>query len=169
MSLFSFLARKTFALAVVFCLSTALSFTGCKTESEHEPGSENTGFVLEGVWTSPYDSYVITKTTVAYIMDNSSWGSDDGIVKGSIEEAVRFSNNAGVLIIKVTEAEFMGNTVGYFTGVYYCDGTETSIKIANAFNADFTPVETSTLADAKSTFTVDHADNHVTMYGSYKR
>ena len=165
MSLFRFFVRNIFALAVLFCLSTAFLFTGCKTE----PESGNNGFVLEGVWTSPYDSYVITKTTVDYIMDNSSWGSDDGIVKGSIEEAVRFSNNAGVLIIKVTESESMGNTVGYFTGVYYCDGTKTSIKIANAFNADYTPVETSTLAAAKSIFTVDNENNHVTMYGSYKK
>jgi hypothetical protein len=139
----------------------ALLFSGCQTDDEE-------GFVLEGVWKAQYDSYTITKTAVSYLMDNSEWGFPDSILNGSIEKSVKFSDNAGVLIIKVT-ASTTGNTVGKYTGVYYRDGTKSFIKMGNATDASYAPVEKGTLAEAQSTFTVDNVGNHISMWGDYSK
>jgi hypothetical protein len=144
---------------VLFCL--ALLFSGCPTE-------EDKGFVLEGVWKSPYDSYTITKTTVSYLMDNSGWGGLDSVLNGSIEKSVKFSDNAGVLIIIVTEST-TGNTAEKYTGVYYSDGTKSSIKMGNAMDINYDPVEKGTLAEAQSAFTVDNVGNHISMWGDYTK
>jgi hypothetical protein len=160
MNLFKIINRKYTGIIVPLII---LLFTGCQVDDN------DSDFVLEGIWKSPYDSYTITKTTVDYFMDNSSFDGDNGILKGSIEENIKFTANAGVLIIKVTESAAIGNTVGYFTGIYYSDGTNISIRMANAINADYSPAETSTLAAAKSTFTVDNVGNHVSMWGTYTR
>ena len=155
-----FLAQGAFALAVMFCLTTALLYTGCNIEPEE-------GFVLEGEWKSPFDSYTVTSTSVDYFMDNSEWGSPNSVLKGSIKKTVSFSENAGVLIILVTEASDF--TVGKYAGVYYKEGAKNSVKMATAFNTDYSPLEVDTLAIAQTLFTVNNADTHVTLWGSYTK
>jgi len=150
-----------FAFAVMFCLSTAILFTGCKTD----PESEDTGFIPAGEWASSYDSYAITETGVEY---------DDGYgtLKGAIEKAVDFSNNAGVLIIKIT-ASSGDFTVGKYTGVYYSAYTSTSIKLANVWvqgsDGSYQPLEADSLSAAMSIFSVDNVGNHVSYWGVYTK
>jgi hypothetical protein len=160
MFLFNSLHRMRMRIVFAFIVMTMVFLTlACSTEVA------DTGFVLEGKWESPYDSYTITKTTIDYLMDNSAWGFPDTILKGSIEKAVNFSGNAGALIIKVTESSDF--TPGKYAGVYYRDGTKKSIKMATAFNADYSPLEKDTLSEAESLFTVDSA--LIEMWGSYTK
>jgi hypothetical protein len=162
MSLFRFFARKTFALAVLFCLSTALLFTGCKMEPELGPYFENTGFIPVGTWIAEWDSYTITNTSVEY-----------GELKGAIEKAIGFPANAGVLIIKITASDDYGNyTVGKYTGVYYSEYTSTRIKLANAWvmGSGFAhPAEADSLSAAVSLFCVDNVSDHVYIFGVYTK
>jgi len=156
MSLFRFFARKPFALAVLFCLSTALLVTGCN----QEPDSENTGFVPVGEWAAEWDSYTITNTSVEY-----------GVLKGAIEKAIDFSTDAGVIIIKITESS--GDfTVGKYTGVYYSAYTSTSIKLANVWlegSEGWYPLEAASLPAAVSLFSVDNVSDHVSYWGVYTK
>jgi len=156
MSLFRFCARKPFALAVVFCLSTALLFTGCKTD----PEPEDTGFVPVGEWAAQWDSYTITDTGIEY-----------GELKGDIEKAIDFSDNAGVLIIKIT-ASSGDFTVGKYTGIYYSAYTSTTIKLANVWlegNEGWYPLEADSLSAAVSLFNVDNVGGHVSYWGDYSK
>jgi hypothetical protein len=142
----------------------AVWFNGCKTDTDEE-------FILEGVWTGFGDSYTITKTSVHYAMDESEW---EGTIypgmklKGVIEKTEKFTNNAGVLIIKVTEAT-TGNTVEKYTGVYYSEGTKSSVKMGNAVDENNDPIEEDTLDKAQSTFTVDNVDSHISYWGNYTK
>jgi len=154
-----FFARKPFALVVLFCLSTALLFTGCKMEPELV--SDNAGFIPVGEWKSDYgDSYTITDTSVVY---------DDGFGYGdftsTILRASDFSADSGVLIIKITSSS-VGFTVDKFTCVYYKGYTASHVYLANPIDGSYAPIEKNTLAEAKNTFTVDNVETHVTYWGS---
>jgi len=156
MSLF---ARNVFTLAVVFCLSTTLLFTGCKTESD----TVDTGFIPLGEWTSLYDAYNITNTGVEY---------DDGYgnFNGAIEKAIDFSANAGALIIKIT-ASSGDFTVGKYTGIYYSEYASDSIKLANVWlegsDGNWHPLEADSLSAAVSLFKMDNVGDHVSSWGVY--
>jgi hypothetical protein len=149
--------RKVFALAVLFCLSAVLLFTGCNSE----PDTVDTGFIPVGEWTSEWDGYVITKTSVEYEE-----------LKGTIEKAIDFSVGAGVIIIKIT-ASSGDFTVGKYTGVYYSEYTSTSIKLANVWledsEGDWYPLETDSLSAAMSLFSVDNVGDHVSYWGVYTK
>ena len=159
MSLFRFSARNVFALAVVFCLSTALLVTGCSTDDD----PADTGFIPAGEWTSLYDAYTITNTGVEY---------DDGYgnFNGAVEKAIDFSANAGALIIKIT-ASSGDFTVGKYTGIYYSEYTSDSIKLANVWlegsDGNWHPLEADSLSAAVSLFKVDNVGDHVSSWGVY--
>jgi len=135
----------------------------CQEDGSHV----DTGFVPVGEWKS-YDSYSIKKDSVNYFMAGSEYEGvpyPDTVLKGSIEKAVDFSKDSGVLIIKITEATY--NTVGKFTGIYYSEYTRSSIKMSTAY-ADGS-VEADTLTAALSLFSVDNVGNHVAMWGTYTK
>ena len=154
-----FLSRK-FLYVLVF-LSAAHFFTGC---SMGDNEIEDTGFIPAGIWDSGFDSYEITNNSLYYFMEGSEWEGvqwPPTILKGNIAEAVDFSANAGVLIIRVSEAS--SNTVGSYTGVYYRDFTGSSIRLATAIGPapDFLPIEVTSLSAALSLFTVDNSIVHI--------
>jgi len=156
MSLFRFFARKPFELAVLFCLSTALLLTGCGMGGDFV----DTGFIPVGEWAAKWDSYTITNTSVEY-----------GELKGTIEKAIDFSANAGVLIIKIT-ASSGDFTVGKYTGIYYSAYTSTSIKLANVWlegGEGWYPLEAASLSAAISLFSVDNVGDHVSYWGVYTK
>ena len=146
-----------FSLAVIFLI------TSCDS-------STDSSFHIEGAWVGFGDYYNISSTTIRHTTDESEW---DGVVYpgtelvGAIEESVSFTSNSGVLIIRITSAN-NGFTVGKYTGVYYKDGEKASVRIANPW-VNFIPVETDTLALARSLFTVDNVNTHVSMWGSYTK
>ena len=135
-------------------LIISLLIAGCSDDNEHI----DTGFIPVGEWIDQFDSYTITKDFVDYLMF-------DMVLKGSIEKAVDFTNNSGVLIIKITEATY--HTTGKYTGIYYTDYTNTTIKMATAFAEG--NVEADTLTAAMNLFTVDNAGTHVNYWGTYTK
>jgi len=160
------LVRKHISCVVLLMI---LLLIGC---SQGE--NDTAGFVLEGKWVSPYDSYSITKTTVDYFSAGSEYGGEtypDTILKGNIEKHVTFTANAGVLIIKVTEASDYSYTVNKYTCVYYSEGTKNSIKLANPIGTapDYAPIDVDSLSAAESLFTVDNVGTHVSMWGTYTK
>jgi len=161
MTLFRFFARNIFALVVLFCLSAGLLFTGCNTE----PENENSGFIPLGEWISEWDSYTIKENSVEF---------DDGYgnFNGDIEKAVDFSNDAGVLIIKITVSSG-GFTVGKYTGIYYSDYSSTGIKLANGWlqgsDGNWHQIEADSLSASESLFTVDNVGDHVSWWGVYTK
>jgi hypothetical protein len=161
---FGFFSRFTrcsaSALLVLFCLLTAVLFNGCKPEEDEH---ENTGFIPVGEWTSEWDNYIITGTSVEHTGFNS--------YKSTIAKAIDFSNDAGVIIIKITESDNF--IVNKYTGVYYSEYTSTSIKLADVWfegNPDeWYPLETDSLSQAESLFSVDNVGDHVGAWGSYTK
>ncbi|MCL2879245.1 MAG: hypothetical protein FWF29_03280 [Treponema sp.] len=128
---------------------------------------EDTGFIPVGDWASAYDSYTITDTTLDYFMAGSEYDGvvyPDTVLKGTIAKAVDFSDDSGVLIIKESENTY-GNA-GKYTGVYYRAYTSSTILLASAVDENYNSVETDTLSQALSVFTVDNVDTHVTYWGS---
>jgi len=162
MSLFRFSARKTFALVVVFCLSTAVLVIGCDSDSSPTSGNsvKQESFIPVGEWADDWDGgYKITNSTLEF---DDGFGSN---FKGSIKEAVDFSPDAGVLLVQITESSTPGEG-GKYIGVYYKDYNETHIFLANAIDASYALILKDTLADAKSTFNVDNVGTHVTYWGT---
>jgi len=156
MTLFRFSARKLFALAVVFCLSTVLLFTGCITE----PETEDTGFIPLGEWADSFGgSYTITNTSVEF---DSGYGET---FKGGIKDAVDFSKDAGVLLVQISTSATEGQ-VEKFIGVYYKGYNASHVFLANAIDETYALILKDTLAEAKKTFTVDNVETHVTYWGT---
>jgi len=162
MSLFRFSARKTSALAVLFCLSAALLVTGCKMD----PEPVDIGFIPVGEWADSYGSgYKITASSLEYYTAYYSEEYPGENIKGTIGEAIDFSPGAGVLLVKITESSTSGQA-GKFFGVYYKDYTASHVFLANAIDDTYAIIVKDTLAEAKNTFTVDNVETHVTYWGS---
>jgi hypothetical protein len=169
LSSFRILTRSVFAFGrrAVIALCAALLFVSCQLD----PGEElNTGFIPAGEWSDGYGSgYKITSAALEYYTASSAY---EGVtypainLKGTIETANDFSSNAGVLLIKITEADNIGLTVGKYTCVYYREYTSDHVLLANPVDALYNPIEVDTLGLAESTFTVDAVDTHVTFWGS---
>lgn len=160
--------EKHFLTCLLTFLLVCFLLFGCSLDDEKE--NENTEFIPSGKWESPYDSYTINKNTIEYFMAGSEWEGTvfpDTILKGSIEKAVDFSNNSGVLIIKITEAT--SNTKNKYTGIYYSEYKTSSIKLSTAIGADYSPVEADSLSAALNIFTVDNVGTHVAMWGVYTK
>jgi hypothetical protein len=144
-----------------------LLFAGCEEEPEQE--IVNTGFIPVGEWADSFGSgYKITASSLEYYTADSEW---EGVtypgetIKGAISEAIDFSSDAGVLLVKITESTTTGQT-GKFFGVYYKDYTASHVFLANAIDESYALILKNTLAEAKNTFTVDNVDTHVTYWGS---
>jgi hypothetical protein len=170
-------SRKAFALAIMFCLSTALLFTGCKTDSEPDPGpgteSIEAGFIPAGEWKDDYGSgYNITESSLEYYTADTEWEGTTypgENIKGGIKEAVDFLQDAGVLLVQITTSSTSGQTEK-FIGVYYKDYTKSHVFLANAIDETYSIIVKDTLAEAKNTFTVDNVKTHVTYWGTgYKK
>jgi len=157
MSLFRKISGVLMSLIAMFCLSTALLFTGCNTE----PDPVDTAFIPAGEWADSFGgSYTITNTGVTFD-DGFGYGDFTGTISGVSD----FSANSGVLIIKITSST-VGYTVDKFTGVYYKDYTASHVFLANAIDESYAPIEKNTFDEAKNTFTVDNVGTHVTYWGT---
>jgi hypothetical protein len=181
MSLFRFFARKTFAFAVLFCLSAALLITGCKEDAggsgdpvdDHKLNSN-----LIGTWSSPYDDeYVITANKITY--DDGGYGGGSA---GTIRYVSNFTSSAGVIIIEYDadhkasyyEYDDSYNIIGSlplkgdFIGVYYKNlkpGVSVSLGGAYIYGG----AEEATLDDAKKAFTAGNEGKYIMYYGEYTK
>jgi hypothetical protein len=143
----------------------ALLLAGC--EQATDPDFFDRQFIPVGHWEFNDGGYEIDNATVRYYTPDYGEGYPASELKGNIVTAVDFSENSGVLIIKVTELEEIGNTVGKYTGVYYKDYTSSHINMANAIDSEtYAPIEVDTLNQALVTFTAGKMGVHVTYWGS---
>jgi len=175
MSLFRFFARNVFAPAVLFCLSMALLFTGCKPDDDFIDDHKLNSKLIE-TWMSTYDSYDITSTKLTY---------DDGFgggYAGTIKYVSNFTETAGVIIIEYDAAhrptyydsfENYGDPAhivelkGNFIGIYYKalkPGVSVSMGVAYGDGG----AEEATLDAAKKAFTMGNEGKYITTgYGDY--
>ena len=158
--------RAQSAAIVLLCLLAVL-FMGCQPDPD--PEVENIGFIPLGEWTDDWGSgYNITNSSFEYYTADSEW---EGTIypgknhKGSIVEAVDFSEDAGVLLIQITTST-INSIEDKFIGVYYKDYTASHVFLANAIDESFDLIVRNTLTEAKNTFTVDKVGDHVAYWGT---
>jgi hypothetical protein len=172
-------ARSTFALFVVFCLSTAL-FIGCSNGGGGDIGDELDSDLI-GTWTSEYsDGYTITDDYLSY-----GYGEDLIDYAGTIKY-VSTLTTAGVIIIEYDSEykpiyysgfdpetyEPIGDPLplkGNFLGVYYKDlKPGVSVQMGTAYGDG--GAEEPTLEAAIAAFTVDNEGTYITYgYGTYSK
>jgi len=178
MSLFRFFARNVFAPAVLFCLSTALLFTGCKTDDDGDPVARLDAN-LAGTWASVYDdAYTITDNHLTY-----GYGADSISYAGAIKWASKFTSDAGVIIIEYDEdhkqayydsfenygdPDHLVVLKGNFIGIYYKDlKPGVSVSIGGAYSDG--GAEEATLDAAKEVFTMGNEGKYMGSYGTYTK
>jgi len=152
---FKYQVRVVCGLVILFMF---LFVSGCSLEPEE---FRNVQFVPVGEWSDGFGgNYTITKTMIKH---------DDGFdfyeFKGTIEAAVDFSRDSGVLIIKVISSE-TGVTPGSYIGVYYRGYTTSHAFLANAIDVSWAIIEEISFNDAEKAFTPHTVDTHVTHWGS---
>jgi hypothetical protein len=175
-------ARNVFAFVALSFLFTALLFTGCQDGGGGTlPKNDNKlDSNLIGTWTDPQfsDGYTITATHLTY----ADWQGEISYA-GSIRYATSFSNTAGVIIIEYdadhkakyyTDFDDDWNPIGDplplegdFLGIYYQNlKSGESVQISGAIDPiTYLGVEAATLNAAISKFTVDAANDYVSMWG----
>ncbi|MDR3020480.1 MAG: hypothetical protein LBU66_06205 [Treponema sp.] len=162
--------NSPFAPWLVLLLLLAIMFIGCPLDDGEV---EDTGFIPVGEWSfgeePMIEGYKITSSHVEYFSPDYGADFPPQNIKGSIQESVDFSSNAGVLIIKITSVENITLTPGNYTCVYYRDYTQSSVKLANPLDTSWNPVETDTFDAARKTFTVDNVSTHVSYWGTYTK
>jgi hypothetical protein len=178
MSLFRFFVRKPFALVVLFCLSTGLLFTGCKTDDDGDPVARLDAKLI-GTWTSIYDdAYTITGEYLSY-----GYGVNSISYAGTIKWASQFTSDAGVIIIEYDadhkptyydsfenygDPDHLVELKGNFIGIYYKDlKPGVSVQIGGAYSDG--GAEEATLGAAKKTFTMGNEGKYIGSYGTYKK
>jgi len=148
---------KLFSFCLLpFLLACFLVF-GCTEPEDHS----DTGFIPTGEWSDDFGgSYKITTTNLEF---DDGFGFDK--FNGTIVAANDFTNNSGVLIIKVNASE-TGVTINNYIGVYYKDYTSSHVFLANAIDESYVIIEAVSLENAEKIFNVDNAGTHVTYWGT---
>ena len=141
--------RSVFALFVLFYLPAALLLVGCKQEPVVN---------LNGTWSyvntsnPTYNYDVIINTSAKTIVYTGNY-------EGQIANSPDYTAANGVLIVKFTKYADWGSApsathdnVGKFGALYWTEQTVSSVKLADAYNADYSLAAFDTLAAAQSAF-----------------
>ena len=156
------------SLLILVFMFAVLLFMGCSSDGGN--GFQNVHFIPVGEWNDGFGgAYNISSTTLEYYMAESVWEGvtyPGSLLKGDILVANDFSSNSGVLLLRITELNNIELTVGKYTCVYYRDYTSSHVLLANPIDEAWDPIETDTLAQAESLFTVHNVGTHVSMWGS---
>jgi hypothetical protein len=156
--------KKAVPLFFALCLVTgAALFTGCPMDGGGDDFGNELG-KLVGTWSSGYDGYEITPTTLNYddgMAPGSEW--DGGDYTSDIEYVHKFSETAGVIIVKYTTAP-ASSTAGKYQGVYFKDLEADTVLLGNAYTvADYTQSpEVDSLEAAKDKFV---SEANIELYG----
>jgi hypothetical protein len=175
------LRHSAFSLLAVFCLSTALLFTGCSSDDDDDDfiDDHKLNQNLIGKWmdAGAGDSYTITTAELSY---NSGFGGD---YAGTIKYVSNFTSTAGVIIIEYDADHKPKYYAGYdpdtyepigdplplkgnFIGIYYKDfkpGVSVQMGVAYTDGG----AEKATLDAAKAVFIVGNEGTYMTYYGTY--
>jgi len=144
---------------IIAALFVCFLLPGCQEDNGED--FRNVQFVPTGVWADDFGgSYIITRTELEF---DDGFGFDK--FEGTIETAVDFSRNSGVLIIKITTSD-TGLTEGNYIGVYYRNYSSSHILLANAIDASFAIIEAESFNEAESIFSAGNVNTHVTFWGS---
>ena len=153
-------------LCIGLVLAAILLFAGCPMEeNEHE----DTGFIPIGEWNDGFGSgYNISSSSVEYYSPDYGEEYPAQSFTGSIIKAVDFSNNTGVLIIKIIFSENIDLTPDKYTCVYYKEYTNNHVFLANPIGPEpsYESIEVDTLNNALVLFTAGNMTTHVTYWGS---
>ena len=129
-------ARSVFALAVMFCLSTALLFTGCNTE----PETVDTAGNLNGTWKNVASYGGTDYITIIKINTSAKTIVYEDSYEGQIANSQDFTATNGVLIIKFTKYADWGEepstshaNVGKFGAMYWTGLTSNKVSFADAY------------------------------------
>ena len=163
---------------LVCCLiGGAALFAGCSTSGSRIEG------VPVGTWTTAFDRFVITATTLAYY---DSPTATTPVYQGTIRYLEEFNPATAVMIIEYQSGGIpqyyqydaswnpVGPPVGplgNFRGVYLTNSTAATIEISATADSSepYFRSEKQTLADAKAAYTLDHIDNYVTARVAYAK
>jgi hypothetical protein len=143
--------RNVFALAVLFCLSTALLSTGCSDPDD----SGN----LNGTWKNVASYGETDYITIIKINTSAKTVLYEGSYEGQIANSPNFDAADGVLIIKFTKyADWGGEpsvshaNVGKFGAMYWTGLTSSQVSLADAYDG-YTHAMYDTIGDAQTAFT----------------
>jgi hypothetical protein len=167
-----------FQISVVFSalvITVALFLSGCQMD-DTDAAFVDRQFVPVGVWESHTaygtDTYTVTRDAVSYSSVSDPASEWDTSWSATIETAVDFSANSGVLIIKISDDNAGYYTPGKYSAVYYSGYSATQIKAADPWvnnGGGYAHVETATLNEALSTFTAGTVGTHVSQWGTYTK
>jgi len=135
----------------------------------NEDDHEDTGFVPVGEWSDGFGTgYKITVSSIEYFSPDFGEEFPAQNFTGSIEKAIDFSDDTGVLIIKILTSENINLTTGKYTCVYYKDYKANQVNLANPIGPapDYETVETDTLDQAITLFSAGNMSTHVEFWGS---
>jgi hypothetical protein len=158
------------AVLALIVLAT-LTLTGCPQDP---PASSP----LEGTWVSTSDwgtdTYTIdsdiTSLKYTYVSKPAPNSATDSNYTCDIKKVIEFDDDTGVMIVKYASGTVYGAPVDttIYTGQYYTDLTEDSVKMATAYSAsgDYT---FTTQAAAEAAFTLANVDTYFGMTGTYTK
>ena len=156
----------SFYFSFFIILTMSFIFIGCPmNEDDHE----DAGFIPVGEWSDGFGSgYNITDSSIEYYSPDFGEEYPPQSFTGIIERAIDFSNDTGVLIIKIAVCENINLSPGKYTCVYYKDYTVNHVFLANPIGPEpaYETIEANTLDQAISLFNAGNMSTHVTHWGS---
>jgi hypothetical protein len=173
--------RSTLVPLALFCLVTALLFSGCQMEEDNSVDDHKLNEKLIGTWADKswgggtvWDEYIITATKLTY--DNGFGGGYGGTIK----YVTNITNSAGVIIIQYDadkKPSYIYSTTGDtgpkgdFVGIYYEGFTPSvSVKMAQAIDLNtYSGVEKTTLEAAIAAFTSGRKGEYIDVMGTYAK
>ncbi|MCL2410930.1 MAG: hypothetical protein FWC97_04730 [Treponema sp.] len=159
----------SFGKRTILVLITVLLVNFLLISCQVDEGEEfrNVQFIPVGVWEDGWGgSYIITRTKV-YFETKVYFDDGFGFIRfnGTIEAAIDFSRNSGVLIVKINSSE-TDIIEGNYIGVYYRNYTSSHILLANAIDEHFDIIQVASFGEAKRLFNAGNVSTHVTFWGS---
>ncbi len=152
--------RALSACMVLFTAVFVFSTVSCSQPAESDSGTDAS---IYGTWTSSYDSYVITSSTVTY--DDGGFGYG---WTGSLASVSATDSSSGYIYVEYTSVgDAMSSSLeGTYTAVSYKSLGSSSVQMATAYKSGGADSESS-LAEAAAEFTIDNG--YYTYYGAYSK
>jgi hypothetical protein len=150
---------KTLAAFMVL-LTTAFVFStlSCKQTTDNSDDAS-----IYGTWTSSYDSYVITSSTVTYNDGGYGYGWT-----GSLASVSAMDSTSGYVYIQYTSVGkgLSSSLVGKYNAFAYKNLGSSAVQMANAYKSGGAESESS-LSAAVTEFTI--SNGYYSYFGSYTK
>lgn len=152
--------RAVSAFLVLLTAAFVVTTLSCKQPTDDTSSNGS----IYGTWSSTYDGYTVTTSTVTYD-DKSGYGYGWA---GSLEGVSETDSASGYLYVKYTSvgSGMSSSLTGTYIAVSYKSLGTSSVQMATAYKSDGAASE-STLDAAKSEYTIDNG--YYSYYGSYTK